>query len=566
MKTGVLLFLFGILIILSMNGLYPESATGSAVTGKAITGNATSANIAVSVTVVGLPALAILVPKNSTYFASQGIRLNFSASNADSVWYNLDNGTNITITANTSFDTNLGSHTLYLFSNNSYGSSSKNVTFSMNTTKFRIKYDQYKGNGSSKDFNESSYEDIKNLSDVSLEKTGRGKILFNEALNLTDDKNPEDDELDIDSHINISSNFIGINTTALPNFNKSATLSLYDLTFANPRILRNGEPCSAAICTKIEYSGGVLVFNVTSFSNYSSEEISAGSDNSGASSSGGSSGGSVATTTLQKKALSIEKNQISVSLTPGEIKTEKVTIKNNKKQQINVEIKNLLANFVILRDSSFSLNPDEEKTISADFVAREDVSPDLYLGKLIFEANGESQEILLAVQVKSSGVLLDVNVEIPKNYREVLPGAEVLSNIKLFNLGGSAGREDVTIKYSVRDFNGNTIYEGTESLAVETQTSFVKKIPVDKDAKIGDYVLYVRAVYDNKVASATDTFRIVSRIVTEREKIYIVAIIILAVALSLFIYLRINHQRKVHGKKFGKKRFERVDLSKIIRK
>ena len=55
--------------------------------------------------------------------------------------------------------------------------------------------------------------------------------------------------------------------------NKSAILKLYNLTFSDPRILRNGEACPNSICTKISYSGGTLTFNVTQFSEYSSEEI-----------------------------------------------------------------------------------------------------------------------------------------------------------------------------------------------------------------------------------------------------------------------------------------------------
>ena len=43
--------------------------------------------------------------------------------------------------------------------------------------------------------------------------------------------------LDDALYTNISSNRIEVNTTALPNFNKSAVIYLYNLSFSDPRIL-----------------------------------------------------------------------------------------------------------------------------------------------------------------------------------------------------------------------------------------------------------------------------------------------------------------------------------------
>ncbi|MEN9626480.1 MAG: hypothetical protein RL557_808, partial [archaeon] len=90
--------------------------------------------------------------------------------------------------------------------------------------------------------------------------------------NVTNDENISDNFIDINKHTNISFNKISINTTALPNFNVSATLYLYNLTFTNPRILRDDSVCSSSICTKESYSNGILKFNVTGSSTYTAEE------------------------------------------------------------------------------------------------------------------------------------------------------------------------------------------------------------------------------------------------------------------------------------------------------
>jgi len=99
-----------------------------------------------------------------------------------------------------------------------------------------------------------------------FENSGYGKISFQEPVNLSGG---------IDSsNINISFNRIEVNSTALPELNMPATLTLYDLTFSDPRILKDGSVCTD--CNEVSYSGGDLVFNVTSFSVYSAEETPTG--------------------------------------------------------------------------------------------------------------------------------------------------------------------------------------------------------------------------------------------------------------------------------------------------
>jgi len=68
-------------------------------------------------------------------------------------------------------------------------------------------------------------------------------------------------------------NYIFVNSSK-SGLNKSANLSLYNLNFNNPRIIRNDAACPASICTKTTYnsSNGTLIFNVTGFSTYYAED------------------------------------------------------------------------------------------------------------------------------------------------------------------------------------------------------------------------------------------------------------------------------------------------------
>jgi parallel beta-helix repeat protein len=76
--------------------------------------------------------------------------------------------------------------------------------------------------------------------------------------------------------MNISNNSIYLDSNNYPDYNVSANLTLYSLTFSNPRILRNDNNCPASICTFLDYSAGTLVFNVTGFTNYSVDELCGG--------------------------------------------------------------------------------------------------------------------------------------------------------------------------------------------------------------------------------------------------------------------------------------------------
>ena len=484
---------FILLVVIFLIAIHLAKAENNTITGSVVTGDITNV-LVLNITVSGPPTLTLLSPKNFTYITSQNLRLNFTVSDQETITYSIDSNPNITITGNIKFNTTEGNHSLFLYANNSQGTTSRNVTFFVNSTKFQIKYNNYSNShkGASTDFNASSYEDMQNLTGVILEHTNFGKINFNNnIINLTDDSDFSDNQIDIDGNTNFSFNRIEINSSAIGNFNKSATLTLYNLTFTTPRILRDGSVCSSAICTEGSYSSGTFFFNVTSFSTYTTEETPvAETPSTPSTSSGGGGGGGGITLLPIVSAFDLSDEQISVSLSPGQIESRKFTITNNRNQQMKFEIKNTILDFLIIQENSFSLAPLESKTISLDFIARENAIPNLYLGKIIVSAGGETKEVLVAVEVETGGALLDVQAEIPEGYQKVLPGENVLAEIKMFNLG-IKGRADVLIEYEIRNFNDETILTQQESIAIETQTSFMKTFTIPENAEYGDYVLYV---------------------------------------------------------------------------
>ncbi len=74
-------------------------------------------------------------------------------------------------------------------------------------------------------------------------------------------------ELDIDANLDITYGTVNLNSAALPELNKPATITLYNVSVINPQILRDGDLCSG--CSIISYQNNTLTFSVPGFSTYS---------------------------------------------------------------------------------------------------------------------------------------------------------------------------------------------------------------------------------------------------------------------------------------------------------
>ena len=514
------IFLFFIFVIPNIS---------SEITGGSITSKATSQSVGlnVSVTAVSTPTLTILNPRNETYLTNHSILLNYN-SNGDSIKYNLDNSVNTTITSFIYFNTSQGSHTLYLYATSSGTTTSKNVTFNINSTRFTFTDTEFGTEEETADtdgdkktkFTNYTFEQLQNLSNVIFRKDNAGKIKFNQAINLTDDANPDNNTINIDSYINISHNRIEIDSTNLPNFNKAATLYLDNLTFTTPRILKDGSVCSSSICTQQSYSGGTLILNVTGFSTYETDETPVSSPSSSSSSSGG--GGSSSTT----QDIKLDKETIKIKLKQGETNLEKLEIKNNfnKKITLNLEIIGI-NDFINLNKEKIEIEAGKTQTVLFDFIARESTIPDLYLGKLIIKGEGIEKEVLIVVEVESKGKLFDVKLEIPKKFSTVKPGEDLIAKIELYNLGGTK-KADVLISYIIKDENNKIILSEEESVAVETRANLLKTFEIPENMNYGKYVLYVQVDYNGETASASELFNVGEYIFVKKETIFIIILII----------------------------------------
>jgi len=457
----------------------------------------------------GPPRIFIDSPKNKTYNHEDDIELNFTVidNNLDKIYYNIDDEENTTITGNITFSTDGSpqrSHTLKLFANDTLGQlNSTSIVFSINLSKGHEIDDNEFEEGETTNFDSINKSLMQNLSNVKIEKLDRGKIEFIDNLNISRDIN-------ISEYINISFNRIEVQSEFLSEFNKNATLKIYNLTFTNPRILKDNEVCLSSICKKNSYSNGLLSFNVTGFTIYSSEETPSSGTGAGTGGAGGGGGGGKSALT----DFSINTNLVKVSLLQGETKREIIEIENTGTSILDLEIQlENIKDFLIFPGGvskyNLKLNPKEKQSIQLIFNAAKDYKPGVYPGKIVINSPLTKKIITTIVEVESLRKVFDVDVKIQN--KEVVRGSNLGAEIIIFNLGKDLGRVDTQVEYGIKDFDGNIITKEEKLIAVETQASSTVSILIPKYLVEGRYILYAIVRFDAEVGTATEIFEVISR-------------------------------------------------------
>jgi len=112
------------------------------------------------------------------------------------------------------------------------------------------------------DFTISDLSNVSSIKGLTIENE-YGKIDYaNNTIDLAG--------ANIDDIVYINFNRIEVNASLFPALNKSANLTLYDLTYIDPQPLKGGVVCTS--CKEINYSNGTFTFSIPSFTVYSAGE------------------------------------------------------------------------------------------------------------------------------------------------------------------------------------------------------------------------------------------------------------------------------------------------------
>ena len=126
-----------------------------------------------------------------------------------------------------------------------------------------IQYNNFEGNGQTSDLSDVGLNDAPH--ELTLDDGVYGQIAWhnNVTLNAT---------YDMDSTIVMGYNSIYVNSAIYPNLNASANVTMRNLNLGYPTILKDGIECSDCEILSWNTDTDELIFNVSSFSEYTAEE------------------------------------------------------------------------------------------------------------------------------------------------------------------------------------------------------------------------------------------------------------------------------------------------------
>ncbi len=406
----------------------------------------------------------------------------------------------------------------------------------------RVEVIKNRFDGATTDFLSMNNTELQSIENMTLEKGAYGKIFFNERINLTQDA--EDNIVDLDSNVNISYNRIEINTTKLTSLNKSATLYLYNLSFENPRILRDGALCPSSICEIISYSSGNLIFAVTHFTVYSAEETTEEVRSPEGAGGGGEGGAYPKIIAEPRPDFTLSTDLIKVSIKQGETKRKVIKIINTGNTVLDIGLDlGSISEFMVVSEESFSLEPGEIKEINIDIFAREDEFLDVYTGRIIIQSSaGLIRIINVIIEVKEKQLLFDIRTTLFEE--ELRPGDDVKANIIIIN-EGDVKPVDVFLYYAIKNFEGDILSFREETLAIEEFKVVVRSLKIPEDTLPGKYIFYSKISYGDIISVSSELFEVITPIepkLSKKARDYVTFIMVI-IMIIFCIMLYFEHKR-----------------------
>lgn len=274
------------------------------------------------------------------------------------------------------------------------------------------------------------------------------------------------------------------------------------LGFFHTWLLANGQPCSSAS----QCEGGFCCDGLCRSSACPTQEAGAGGG--GVAAVGGGGAGPLPLEPKEIKDFSVSPGSIEEEVPLGETKTKTISVKNTGDAELDLSLDVLaVEDFVSLSESSFSLQPGQEKIVEAGIIGKKLGS---YLGEINVKAGGIEKSVSLVINVESKEALFDVKIDIPLAYKEVGIGDELKAQITLLNVGPSK-KVDVTTTYVIKDRKGAVPYESSETFAVENQKSYVKSFKITDSFKPGDHLAVVELRYQDSFAVSSELFKVTDK-------------------------------------------------------
>ncbi len=99
--------------------------------------------------------------------------------------------------------------------------------------------------------------------------------------------------------------------------------------------------------------------------------------------------------------------------------------------------------------------------------------------------------------------MFQISLSIPREYKIISDGNQVLSYLEIKRIGNE-GRVDISLEYEIISPNKNVILRKVETVAVETENSFVRYLELPDEAEIGLYTISAKLIYNGQKEATTE--------------------------------------------------------------
>ena len=264
------------------------------------------------------------------------------------------------------------------------------------------------------------------------------------------------------------------------------------------------------------------------------------------SSSGGGGGGGGGGISIPSILFDVIPNEINIFLISGEQDVKEIKVINTGQSSlfINVGVTGI-DQFISLSADQLTLAPNQEKSVFMTVTAHK---RGVYAGKILFKSGNIIRDVFVLMNINEGKALFDVSVTIPDSYRNIAPKTNLKSFISLAQLGEKK-EVDVIVIYKIKDFDGKTLLEESETFRVFDKKSYGKDF-VTSDFPPGDYIIGIEVLYPEGFATSSSHFSISER----RINIWLIISIILAILTlviilySIYRYKRLKKRKRIYKK------------------
>lgn len=202
---------------------------------------------------------------------------------------------------------------------------------------------------------------------------------------------------------------------------------------------------------------------------------------------------------------------VKVSVNGDRLITRSITISSESGGDISLNLLNLKG--ISVSEQDFYLNPGESKKVNINFNSY-DIKDGAHIGSILILSDDQEYILPIIFEVESDGLLFDLDLEIPIQDKEALPGEEILTQIKIFDLvaGGTnqgLGSTALGVKYFVYNLRGDIVTSYSENIILNREVQIDKLIKIPMNISKGDYVMSVVIEHAGLTSVSSELFSVV---------------------------------------------------------